>query len=216
MFLKGLKKVVVGLCAGFSLSAQAGFIDFTSIEWQQAIQTSPLPMMVNYAGVTIMADEGNLTFNANDNGGCVAGQATTGLACAGDGIGINNDEITQGGLQKLILTFDSAIDILDIHLLDLFGSEKTGEIAFIQNSASAPQSFKATPGNNGIAGGYWETGFTASGVQSLTVYSETDDFSDFALARIEFASVPEPGSIALMAFGLIGLVLARKQDKSNS
>ena len=208
-----MKKLIIGACAGFSLSAQAGFIDFTAADWQGAINSSLTPDMVSYAGVTIIVDEGELTFNAGDNAGCLAGQSVTGLACVGDGLGINNDEITQGGLQKLILMFSNEIDIVDIHLLDLFGGEQTGEVAFIHNAGSQPESFKASANNDGIVGGYWQTGFTASGVQSLVIYSAADTFSDFALARIEYASVPEPSSLAILAVGLFGLMLVRRKEK---
>jgi hypothetical protein len=124
----------------------------------------------------------------------------------GDGIGISNDEITQGGGQILTISFLSGpVDILDVHLLDLFATEQSGEIAIINGTASA-----ASGGSANAAGGYWETGLGFTGVTSITLYGNNDRFSDYSLARIAY-KVPEPTVIALFAVGLLGLGFARRR-----
>lgn len=188
----------------FSAAAQATLIDFTGADWEQAIVNGG-GATATIGNITLTADNGSLTFNRNDSGGCKAGQPTNGLICDGDGIGINNDEITQGGSQQITLTFDKAVNITNIILLDLFSAERgydvngdptTGEIAIIEGI----QYF----GPNLLAGGYYATGFSGQAITSIVFSGNLDSFSDYALAAIEVSAVPIPGAAILFGSALLG------------
>lgn len=210
--VRALSTFALVLVTSLATSVQAGLIDFTDSSWQAVVTGSSSTATVG--DITLTASVNNLTFNANDKGGCVAGQSSHGLACLGDGIGIRNDEITQGGTQQITVTFANEVNILNVNVLDLFGSERSGETALIMKVGDSVNSYTPTAGNLGVAGGYWETGFSAFGVTELVLYSPDDGFSDYALASIEIEDssvVAEPGSLALMAFGIIGLALMRKR-----
>lgn len=200
-----LSKISALLILLASSSVQAGIInviDFTSDDWSGIGGTSAIVGNIKLSSVG-----GDLTFNASDNAGCIA--ASTTLACVGDGIGISNDEITQGGSQILTVSFLSGpVDILDVHLLDLFAKEGSGEIAIVNGTPSA-----ASGGAANDAGGYWETGLGFMGVTSISLSGNMDKFSDYSLARIAY-KVPEPTAITLFAAGLLGLGFARRRMRS--
>lgn len=188
----------------FSAAAQATLIDFTGADWEQAIVNGG-GATATIGNITLTSDNGSLTFNRKDSGGCKAGQPTNGLTCDGDGIGINNDEITQGGSQQITLTFDKAVNITNIILLDLFSAERgydvngdptTGEIAIIEGT----QYF----GPNLLAGGYYATGFSGQAITSIVFSGNLDSFSDYALAAIEVSAVPIPGAAILFGSALLG------------
>lgn len=180
--------------------SQASLIDFTDASWQTAIDAGD-GYSATIGNVTIASTGGKLTFNAGDNGGCVAGQPGNGLACAGDGIGIRDDEITQGGYEKLTVSFLEPVDVTDIILLDLFGTERSGEIAVIDGGT-----YHALPGSNEFPGGYFATGFSGTGIMSLVLTGYKDCFSDYALAAIEVSPVPIPGAVFLFSSALLGFM----------
>ncbi len=190
----------------FSAAAQATLIDFTGANWEQAIIDGG-GSTATIGNLTLTANNGLLTFNRNDSGGCKDGQPTNGLTCDGDGIGINNDEISQGGSQQITFTFDKAVNITNIFLLDLFSGERgydvngdptVGEIAVIDGI----QYF----GPNLLAGGYYATGFSKQAITSIIFSGNLDSFSDYALAAIdvEISPVPVPGAAILFGSALLG------------
>ena len=180
----------------FSVSSHATLIDFTDSSWQTAINGSNTATIGN---VTLTASTGNLTFNAGDNAGCVAGQPTNGLACAGDGIGIRDDEIASKYAQQITIDFAQAVNISDIFLLDLFPKEgPNGEAE--QARINGQQYF----GDNLLAGGFYATGFTGQGITQLIFSGDYDLFSDYAVAGIEVSAVPIPGAAILFGSALLG------------
>ncbi len=211
-----MKKLALAILTFLPLHAIAALMveDFTSAAWQSVVGSGKSTTSLN--GVTLTSYGGSLTFNGShsERAGCAGGAASHSLACRGDGIGIGNDEITEGYRQRLEISFSDPVNVRDIHLLDLFGNERTGEIAWIGSGNPFPdlvQTFAPPSGNNGVSGGYWETGFTASNVISITLFSKGDTFSDFAAARIAYATVPEPGSLAMLFAGLLALGFLRRR-----
>lgn len=180
----------------FSVSSHATLIDFTDSSWQTAINGSSTATIGN---VTLTASTGDLTFNAGDNAGCVAGQPTNGLACVGDGIGIGDDEIASKYTQQITIDFAQAVNISDIFLLDLFPNEgPNGEAE--QALINSQQYF----GDNLLAGGFYATGFTGQGITQLIFSGDYDLFSDYAVAGIEVSAVPVPGAAILFGSALLG------------
>lgn len=199
---------MIGLSLFMTSFAQAAYIDFTNSAWQGAQGLSSF----TYDGVTLSSTGGSMTFNSSswEKNGCANSHSATAvnLACDGDGIGIRDDEITGNAGQKITVTFSSAVNIVEVELLDLFPNEGgTGnhEVAIINasNLFSNPVF---------LAGGYYATGFQSNGTTTLEFSAANDNWSDYALARITTSSVPEPASIAMLAIGLIGLGAARKRS----
>jgi hypothetical protein len=182
------------------LTTQAALIDFTDISWKNAI-TAGGGSTATIDNVTLTATGGYLTFNgsSSEQSGCAAGQPDNGLTCDGDGIGINNDEITQGGNQTLTISFLDPVNVDDIFLLDLFGDEGSGEIAKIDGVQYS------APSGNGSIGGFFATGFSAEAITSIMLTGNLDCFSDYALAAIEVSPVPLPGAVFLFGSALLGL-----------
>ena len=209
-----------------SASANAALVDFTDSVWRDAMQATGRHS-ATVGNVTLTAGGHNwwygdylLTFNgsSSERAGCLAGQASHGLSCDGDGIGIKNDEISQSGWsyndhdQSITISFAQAVDVTNLFVLDLFGSERSGEIAVING-----MSFQAPDGNLGIPGGFYATGYSGTGIRSILLTGNTDWFSDYTLAGIEFelspasvSTVPLPGAFWLFSTALLGF-FARKQ-----
>lgn len=190
----------------FTTPAKAQLIDFTSLAWHNAVNIGG-GTTATLGGVTLTATGGTFTINnsSSEISGCAGGQPGNGLSCAGDGIGINNDEITEGGQQGITITFDTVVDVNDILLLDLFGSEQTGEIAIINGTPYEPP-----PGNGGFPGGFFATGFAANGITEIFLTGNLDYFSDYALAGIDVTPVPLPAAMFLFASALLGLMGFRR------
>jgi hypothetical protein len=214
------KLIIKALAASLLLSyasVEAATFDFTSNDWS-GINGSSYSIGT---GVTLSSVGGNMTFNNSDGGdGCgnvgptkEAIISSTTLDCTGDGIGITNDEITEGGSQSLTVTFDSVVNILAIDLLDLFADESTGEIAVIEwGTPTQTYNSHAISTIDYPGGGYWEIDISAideltmSGITSFTLTGFNDSFSDFSLARIEISAVPVPAAIWFFGTALIGFV----------
>jgi len=202
---------------------QATVIDFTSDQWRSAVGTGNSSATVG--DVTVKSFGGSLSFNgydytknkSGDEVGCQLGQASHGLACSGDGLGVGDDEIFHSNFsQHIIVEFAKAVNITGIEFLDLFGDERDGEMAAIKVNASSSshseRAFGVSPG------GYYSVSdrniakFT--NVESLTFIGNLDGYSDYSLARIttsgaSVASVPEiDGSHAALGVCLLAGFIA--------
>ena len=202
-------------------AAHAVVADFTGNAWSSVNGTSNHTIGT---GITLSSVGGNMTFNSSDGApGCGNPNkleiiSTTGLDCTGDGIGIGNDEISQGGNQILTVIFDDGpVNIHAIYLLDLFANEKTGEKAIIE---WATGSYEAHAMSGSFSeGGYWEAmlphtdGLAMAGIKSFTLTGLDDGFSDYALARIEFTAVPIPSAFWMFGTALVGFVAMSRRIK---
>lgn len=208
-----MKKLTVLLMGLAAIPAQAAVIDFTAAAWNVGQDTQA---SFTLDGVRLTAVGGNLTFNDPDGAsGCGRGDgsqadlaALTGLACIGDGIGIGDDEVTQGGSESLTVSFlQGPVNVRDIHLLDLFAGEQSGEIAVINGIESHADAAGVNITN---LGGYWETGLGFVNVSALVFTGMADRFSDYSLARIDYVAVDEPAAFALLLCGLLGAGAIRR------
>lgn len=185
---------------------RAALIDFTDGSWNTAIAAGG-GTSATIGNVTLTAAGGNLTFNGSsaERAGCAAGQPGNGLTCDGDGIGIRDDEITQGGAQSITISFLDPVTVSNIFLLDLFDSEGSGEIAVIDGQAYSDPAF-----NTDNPGGFFATGFSGQNLTSIVLTGNLDCFSDYALAAIEISPVPLPGAMLLFGSALFGLLGFRR------
>ena len=124
-----IRTFVIGAIFLAPAAAHATIVDFTSNDSNGITGSS-----YTVGDVMLSSNTGPVTFNGSDGvAGCgnsnkLGIETTTGLDCTGDGIGIVNDEITQGGNQSLVATFDDGpVAVSATNLLDSFTTEGKGE-----------------------------------------------------------------------------------------
>jgi hypothetical protein len=219
--------LVAGLLACVSITQAAPvLVDFTDgSKWSAANGQSSFTATYGDVDVTASATGGNLSFNGgNDKNGCISGlnQSVHNLVCDGDGLGINNDEITEGGFQKITIMFSKAVSLNDIELLDLFNNSNEVENALVRLNGG----IFGTHVSNNLTGGYHRTLETGSDITMVVLKSADDNHSDYALARISFTlsqistfsttGVPAPPAILLMIPGVAWLIRRRRAKQNQS
>jgi hypothetical protein len=215
-----LKTMAVASALLFPLGVQAATIDFTDTS-SYAFAASGFSGTAGSSnlGYTVSPVPSNrpLTQNVPFDGTPVP--AGTGLALETDGLGVGNDEITQGN-QRIVVEFARLVRITGLHFLDLF-QDLTGptlETALVEFDGKSA-SFDAIYDRNAPGGDFG--GYAFYGDQKLVgskftfsvmgTGNDQQGSADFALAAIELAPVPLPASVLLLGAALGGLGLMRRR-----
>jgi hypothetical protein len=112
---RGSDSVLVAILVSIAITSTAFAIniDFTDGSWNGAQGLSSFT--THASGIDLFATAGVLTVNyvggpSGDNSG-------------NDGLGINDDEITQGGVERLRITFATPVTLNSVQITDLFLAE---------------------------------------------------------------------------------------------
>lgn len=215
-----LTAVTAGILAAGTLAASAAVLDFTdngSYSIQGAASASG---SFHGVGWTLTPSTDPLTYETPGPGavGILAGE--------NDGVGINDDEITNSPsvMEYVTLTFDEEVTIIGLAFLDLFKSprEEDHEVAdlfegvgtggTLLGSFDAVEVYQGVPGGNPGYAYYNGLGFTGT---TFTFASETGNDSvgkaDYALGAVELAPIPLPAGVLLLGGALAGLGFARRR-----
>jgi hypothetical protein len=186
---------VAAASTAFALS-----IDFTDGSWNGAQGLNAFT--THSSNIDLFASGGALTVNymggpSGDNSG-------------NDGLGINDDEITQGGTEMLRIAFLAPVTLNSIYLTDLFvneGSRGQSEIGMYSLNGGAFMSFTSVGAPNGAL----TLNIFKSDINSILFRSSNDSWSDYSVKGLTYKtqSVPEPSTLLMLGIGLVGLAAWR-------
>ena len=196
------------VAACFLPAAQASVMDFTSSSWSAAqgqASHSFWGVTLSASGTFINPTPAVLTFNGN-----ACGNATVGLACAGDGIGIDRtsipiEDVGEVGIRELLnVNFGGPVQLQQIDFLNLFAGER------LEIRANGTGSWTLLGPSSSQTGGYFSSALNPavfSNVNFLDIRG-ANLLSDGSLARISY--VPVPGTLALLLMGAMGFYQLRR------
>ena len=204
--------IVTSAIAAGTLSASAAVLDFTA--------SNATSGAVAGAGWSLVANPGGTI--TSDNGGAPGPIGV--LAGVTDGIGVDDDEISEGS-EYLTVIFDRPVRVTGFWALDLFRNSvndtdaETAQLYAGSTPTGSPvASLVATevkvPGVSGIGFGFLG-GLSVKG--TMFTFDELDGgndgvgVGDYALAGLEVAPIPLPATSLLLGAGLLGLGLLRRR-----
>jgi hypothetical protein len=196
----------------FCVGAQAGTIDFTSSTWSGSNNLQTFfsgGVTLSASALTLFGVNPSPVLTFNSPGAC--GSNPGGLACTGNGIGIDRQSTNPAYIldtnsqidfaETLRVRFASAVDILRLDFLNA----NTVETMLISVNGGVYAPFVQLASN---PDGYFPTSFSAAGVNYIDIQGLLGNAS---LARIE---VPVPGSSALLGLGLLGLLGVHRKKQA--
>lgn len=205
------------MCSGGA--ASAALVDFTA--------SSSTSGMAGGIGWSLTASPGDtITFESSDAPGPIGG-----LAGLNDGVGLNDDEISNGlSGEYVTVIFDRAVRLTRFSVLDLFktsADEESPETAYLFASADpAAAQLGAVEASEVYAPGGFGFGSAAVDLVGDTFTFRAGSGNDgvgtgdFALAGLEIsevtlAAVPLPASAALLGAALLGIgTYGRRRDRT--
>lgn len=207
-----IRTVIASIFVGLTCSvygAQAATLDFTQNPY---IGSNGLVGGTTYA---VSSSGGSLSWGQNQDG-----STCFGLACAKDGLGVGDDEITIGN-QRIIIDFGTVVRITSLAFLDLFSSQdgNSQERAIIEYNGGTvffDALISETPGG--------DSGFLS--ISNLNIITDKLVFmaggnndnlgsDDYALAAVGVSAVPLPPALLMFGAALGGIGLLRRKRSRN-
>lgn len=204
-------------------SASAALLDFTDPANFTPSGTILGGVSYNIEVVVPGDDEGELTYNDGNDGNGDIGPGpllipplNKTLNGTGDGLGINDDEVSPE--QALIVTFGEPLFIDAIYLLDFFVVPGDTERASISANGSIVAEFVAdddqfpSAGLGAfVAGTDYDRFFTSQLTIPAGPGNDGRGVGDFSLAALEVSQVPLPAGALLLGTALLGLAVVRRR-----